>query len=63
MALIRAVLKTDKKITRNWCLNRYPRISRLGSLIKWLEYDDWKFDRGYINNRKDYEYRIIKIGK
>ena len=61
MALIRAVLKTDKKITRNYCLQRY--ISRLGSRIKDLEYDGWKFDRGYVDNRHDYQYVVKKVGK
>jgi hypothetical protein len=63
MSFIRAVLKTDKKITRNYCLNKRPMISRLGSLIKFLQYDGWKFEKGYTRDRKDYEYRLIKIGK
>jgi hypothetical protein len=62
LALIRAVLKTDKKITRNYCLARH--ISRLGSRIKDLEYLKWKFDRGYIGaDRGDYEYRVVKVGE
>ena len=63
MSFVKAVLKTDKKITRNYCLNKRLMISRLGSLIKFLQYDGWKFEKGFTSDRKDYEYRLIKTGK
>lgn len=61
LALIRAVLKTDKEIARNFCLERH--ISRLGAYIQELEYDGWKFEAGYIDSQKDYRYKLIKVGK
>jgi hypothetical protein len=62
-ALVRAVLKTDKKITRNYCLARH--ITRLGAIIKDLEYLKWEFkQRGYIGyNKEDYQYLLTKVGK
>jgi len=61
--LIRAVLKSDKKITRNFCLERH--ITRLGAYIKDLEYLGWEFkNRGYTGyNKEEYEYYLTKVGK
>jgi hypothetical protein len=61
LAWIRAVLKTDKVITRNYCLKNH--ISRLGAYIQELEYDDWKFEVGYTAGKKDYQYKLVKVGK
>lgn len=53
-------LLRDRYITRNECLRVVPAITRLGSLIKFLEYDNWSFEASYTADKKDYEYRVEK---
>jgi len=55
-----AQLKRNKKISRNHCLKNY--ISRLGAIIKRLEYSGWVFKKGYTENF-DYEYHLVKMPK
>jgi len=52
--LIKWKLNKDGNISRNWCLSR--NITRLGSYICQLKYEDYDFIRRYTKNRKNYEY-------
>lgn len=52
-------LKTNKFVSRNWCLAQY--ISRLGALIQKLEKKGWVFNSHYIKTEKgkDFIYDLV----
>lgn len=49
-----------KKIDRNFCLRSY--VSRLGAIIKKLEYNEWRFDKRGYDESKNYVYYLTKRG-
>lgn len=60
---VEAELKTNGYITRNFALRNY--VSRLGALIKQLEYKGLKFEKKYFDTptqwgkSKDYVYKLV----
>ena len=63
LELVEEELKTKGYITRNFALKNY--VSRLGSLIKKLEYKGLKFEKKYFDTHtqwgksKDYIYKLV----
>lgn len=58
-----AILKKRKCIYRNYCLDTYPRITRLTSRITDLKNAGWKFHARYTEDRKDFVYIVQKMPK
>jgi hypothetical protein len=50
-------LNHDSYITRNECLRN--SITRLGAIIKKLEYAGWRFRAEWIDDHKDYKYTVV----